>query len=92
MVCTEAGRTHISGWDTFPLPDIQDVIDLTVEIGSRVNSAIRPAGISANTSSLTDAERDIYLSDLSERYGLPAVDPLQGGVGPIVDHLGELFS
>ena len=92
VVCTEAGRTHISGWDSFPLPDIQDVIDLTVEIGSRVNPAIRPVGISANTSSLSEEERNTYLSDLSERYGLPAVDPLQGGVGPIVDHLGELYS
>ena len=74
------------------LPDIQEVIDLTVAIGSRVNQAIRPVGISVNTSSLSDEERNAYLSDLSERYGLPAVDPLQGGVGPIVEHLGELYS
>jgi uncharacterized NAD-dependent epimerase/dehydratase family protein len=88
VVCTEAGRTHIKGWDAFELPGIDQVIDRTISIGSGVNPAIRCVGISVNTSPLaTEQERLDYLDNLSRRYGLPAVDPLLTGVGAIVDSL-----
>lgn len=87
VVCTEAGRTHIEGWQSFPLPTIEAVIDRTVDIGRQVNPAIRCVGISSNTQHLSDLERGPYLHDLSNKYGLPAVDPLVTGVGPIVDLL-----
>lgn len=90
VVCTEAGRTHIAGWDNFPLPDISDVIERTIEIGAQYNPDIQPVGISVNTSSLNDAERMAYLRSLSEEYELPAVDPIKGGVGPIVNYLKKL--
>jgi uncharacterized NAD-dependent epimerase/dehydratase family protein len=47
-------------------------------------------GISVNTSRLDDAERVSYLAQLSEDYGLPAVDPIAIGVGPLVDFLTEV--
>jgi uncharacterized NAD-dependent epimerase/dehydratase family protein len=89
VVCTEAGRTRISGWDNFPLPDISEVIERTIEIGFSVNPRIKPVGISVNTSSLSDEEAQRYLRNLSHTYELPAVDPLRGGVGPIIDYLSE---
>ena len=89
VVCTEAGRTRISGWDNFPLPEISEVIERTIEIGFSVNPRIKPVGISVNTSSLSDEEAQKYLRNLSHTYELPAVDPLRGGVGPIIDYLNE---
>jgi len=89
VVCTEAGRSRISGWDNFPLPDISEVIERTVDIGFAVNPRIKPVGISVNTSSLSEEEAQKYLRNLSHSYELPAVDPLRGGVGPIVDYLNE---
>jgi uncharacterized NAD-dependent epimerase/dehydratase family protein len=88
VVCTEAGRTHIEGWQSFPLPSIEAVINRTIEIGSQVNPAIRCVGISSNTQRLSTQERGLYLEKLSSAHGLPAVDPLVTGVGPIVDALG----
>jgi uncharacterized NAD-dependent epimerase/dehydratase family protein len=88
VVCHEAGRTHIKSWDAFELPSIDQVIERTQDIGKQVNPDIRCVGISVNTSTLGgDDERERYLSDLSGRHGLPAVDPLFTGVGAIVDHL-----
>lgn len=87
VVCTEAGRTHISGWEHVPLPDIAEVIEATIDIGSRVNPAIRAVGISSNTSSLGEGEARGYLEDLSRRYGLPAVDPVRFGTSEIVGNL-----
>ena len=85
VVCTDANRETIVGWPDFALPSIQEIIDLTVRIGSVVNPDIRVVGISANTSALSDAERDDYLSRLSQEHGVPAVDSVATGVGPIVD-------
>ncbi len=87
VVCTDATRETIVGWPDFPLPSIQDVIDLTLRIGSVVNPAIRMVGISANTSGLEETQRAEYLSALSETYGVPAVDSVATGVGAIVDVL-----
>ena len=87
VVCTDATRETIVGWPDFPLPSIQDVIDLTLRIGSVVNPAIRVVGISANTSGLEEAQRAEYLRSLSETYAVPAVDSVATGVGAIVDVL-----
>ena len=88
VVCHEAGRTHIQGVDNFVLPTIAELIARTTDIGKQMNPAVRCVGISVNTSALpTDEERQAYLDNLSAEYGLPAVDPLLGGVGPIVDYL-----
>jgi len=91
VVCHEAGREMIVGWDGFPLPDIQEVIDRTKAIGSLTNPAIECVGISVNTSSLTDAERGAYLDALSKRYGLPCVDPLRGGTDSIIANLDTVM-
>lgn len=87
VVCTEAGRTHIEGWEDFELPSIHDLIDRTIAIGKTTNPAIRCVGISVNTQHLSEAVRAEYLDDLSRTHGLPAVDPLVTGVGAIVDFL-----
>jgi uncharacterized NAD-dependent epimerase/dehydratase family protein len=88
VVCHEAGRATIKGWDEFDLPTIDQVIERTTAIGQQVNPAISCVGLSVNTSTLaTDDERLTYLTNLSAHYGLPAVDPLFTGVGAIVDGL-----
>lgn len=89
VLCTDAGRTHIEGWPSFELPAIDMVIERTLDIGKQVNPSIRCVGISANTSMLGELERTEYLAQLSADYGLPAVDPIALGVGPIVDFLSE---
>jgi uncharacterized NAD-dependent epimerase/dehydratase family protein len=89
VVCTEAGRTHIKGWPSFELPSIGAVIQRTLDIGAQVNPSIRCVGISVNTSMLSELERAEYLAQLSSDYGLPAVDPIALGVGPLVDLLTQ---
>ncbi len=87
VVCTHATREHMAGWPDFPLPSIGEVIELTVLMAQRVNPAIRCLGISSNTSSLAPEERAPYLEGLAQRWSLPAVDPLHGGVEPLVSAL-----
>lgn len=63
----------------YKLPTIEDVIQLTITLGSRTNSAIRCGGVSYNTSAMDDAEATEFLSSESTRLGMPAADPMRGG-------------
>ena len=87
VVCTEALRTHIKGWPDFELPSIPSVIDRTIEIARSVNPEIRCVGISVNTSSLPEHDREAYLENLGTLYALPAMDPLVTGIDEVIDNL-----
>jgi uncharacterized NAD-dependent epimerase/dehydratase family protein len=90
VVCHEPTRTHMRGVD-FPLPSIQDVIDLTIQLGRLTNPAIRCVGIAVNTAALTDQEARALLADVEVQHGLPASDPVRFGVSAIVERLAIDF-
>lgn len=90
VVCHEPTRTHMRGVK-HPLPTIGEVIDLTIQLGRLTNPDIRPAGIALNTQALGDDEARTCLDGAGAEYGLPAVDPIRTGVGPIVDRLTEIY-
>jgi len=89
VVCHDATRTVVSGWEHYPLPTIAECIDLHLRAGRRTNPAIRCVGISVNTSGLPRAERERWLAELSAETGLPCVDPLVEGCGAIVDYINR---
>jgi len=91
VVCHEAGRENVEGFPDCPLPSIPKLIEQTIVCGSVTNTGIRCAGVSINTSRMQAAERDSHLRELAELTGLPCVDPVATGVGPIVDYLDENF-
>lgn len=91
VICHDATRTVVSGWEHYPLPSLQECIDLHLQIGKRTNAGIRCVGISVNTSSLPSDERRPWLDDLSKETGLPCVDPLIDGCSAIVRRIQTEF-
>ena len=87
VLCHDATRTAMSGWEHYAPPSIRESIDLHVVMGRRTNPDIRCVGISVNTSGLARTERTNYLASLSEETGLPCVDPLIEGCGTIVEYI-----
>jgi uncharacterized NAD-dependent epimerase/dehydratase family protein len=79
VVCHDPSRSEVMGLPGLPLPSIEEVVELTVVLGSRVNPAIRCGGISLNTAALSDEEAAAAIARTSARTGLPAADPLRGG-------------
>ena len=71
----------------YPIPELDEVIDDTLRMARRTNAKCFCAGVSVNTSSLSDFERDNYLSKLQSELGLPCVDPLAIGMSPIANFL-----
>ena len=91
VVCHAAGRQFVEAFPECKLPSIPKLIEHTIVCGSVTNSGIRCAGVSVNTSAMDAREREPHLRELSELTGLPCVDPVATGVGPIVDYLDENF-
>ena len=91
VVCHDPLRKTVSGWPDFPLPSIAEVIERTVAIGRLTNPLIRCVGISLNTSKVPADARAGALAKYAADTGLPTVDPLVEGVGPIVSRLLREF-
>jgi uncharacterized NAD-dependent epimerase/dehydratase family protein len=79
VVCHDAARTHVLGYPTYKLPTVQEVVDLTLRLGSRVNPNIRCGGVSLNTHSLNAAAAADLLARERAALGMPVADPMRGG-------------
>lgn len=79
VVCHDPGRTRLLGDEAFAVPAVEEIIELTVTLGSRTNSAIRCAGICLNTSAMDVESAALLLKLESARLGLPVADPIRRG-------------
>jgi len=79
VLCHDPARTHVLGYPAYPLPDLKDAIQTTLHLGARTNPAIRCAGVSLNTSPLSEREALALMERTSAEIGLPAADPIRGG-------------
>ncbi len=89
VVCHDPTRKVILGLEDFALPTVDEVIDLTIRLGSRTNPAIRCGWISLNTSAHDDEAAEALMAAERKRLGLPVADPIRGGAAfdALVDHI-----
>lgn len=92
VLCHDATRKVVSGWEHYPLPSIDDAIEQHLLMGKRTNPDIQFVGISVNTSKLPAEERRAYLDQLSNQTGLPCVDCMIDGCGAIVERIQQAFA
>ena len=79
VVCHEPGRQNLLGYPAYPLPSVEETIDLALRLGRRTSPAIRAGGISLNTGALEEqAARDLMEREAA-RLRLPVADPMRGG-------------
>lgn len=79
VLCHEWGRDRMVGLEDFPTPALDEAIDLHLRLARRTNPAVRCAGLSVNTSRLSDVQAREVLASCSNGLRLPAADPLRGG-------------
>ncbi|HEX5454201.1 MAG TPA: N-acetyltransferase DgcN [Stellaceae bacterium] len=87
VMCHEPTRTHMRGLPHYKLPDLKLCIARNIEAAQLTNPAVRCVGVSVNTAALEAAAARDYLARTEDRLGLPCVDAVRTGVGPIVDRL-----
>jgi uncharacterized NAD-dependent epimerase/dehydratase family protein len=88
VLCHDANRASIKdvGGD-FPIPSLDEFIELALSAARVTNPECICAGISVNTSGLQEKDRAAYLADLHRQHSLPVVDPVATGIAPIADFL-----
>lgn len=84
LLCHDPARLHIEDHPDFPIPPLEEVMDLHLRHARRVNPAARFVGIALNTSKMTQADAAVLLEATASRHGLPAVDPLRSDLTPVV--------
>lgn len=88
ILCHDAERLEIDESGSYlPIPQLDEVIDDALRLARRVRSQCFCAGVSVNTSSMNDFDRDNYLSKIQNELGLPCVDPVATGMSPIANFL-----
>ncbi len=87
VLCHEPTRTHVRALPDYPVPDMQDVMDMVLPHARLTNPDAKFVGVAVNTHNLDQAAAEAFLKDTEQRFGLPTVDPLRTGVGRIVDAL-----
>jgi uncharacterized NAD-dependent epimerase/dehydratase family protein len=90
VMCHEPTRTHMRGLPKSPLPDIADCIALNEKCARLTNPAAKVIGFAVNCAALDDAATERTLKELEDKFGMPAVDPVKRGVGPIVDIMATM--
>jgi len=90
VLCHDANRELIQGvGGDFPIPPIDECIELALSAARVTNPECVCAGISINTSGLHEKDRADYLADLHRQHSLPVVDPVATGIAPVADFLLE---
>jgi uncharacterized NAD-dependent epimerase/dehydratase family protein len=87
ILCHEPTRTHMRGLPDYPLPSLEALRDLSIEMARMVNPGARVTGASINTAAMAAAEARAYLDRVEQRLGLPTVDPFREGADRLVDAL-----
>jgi uncharacterized NAD-dependent epimerase/dehydratase family protein len=87
VMCHEPTRAHMRGLPHYKLPALRLCIERNVEAAQLTNPAVRCVGICVNTAAMDAGAARDYLRRTEHEQGLPCVDAVRTGVGPIVDRL-----
>ena len=87
VLCHDVMRESISSAATYPIPDLQECIDLNLQCARLTSPNVYCAGVSVNTSGLPEVQRQRYLDDLGAELGLPCIDPVFTGCLPVVEKM-----
>lgn len=79
VLCHEQGREHILGLPDYPIPSLEEAIEVHLLMARRTNPRVRCAGVSLNTSGLSDERARALLAQQRARLELPVADPVRGG-------------
>ncbi|WP_408959316.1 DUF1611 domain-containing protein [Natrinema sp. 74] len=87
VLCHEAGRETIHGYESFALPSIPTYVDLYESIAAPVAESEVVAG-TINTAGLEDDAAHTAVEEYADALGAPATDVLRFGTDDVLEALG----
>lgn len=92
VLCHDPRRVYNEDCLHILIPPLPEVIETHLTMGRLVNPNIRCGGISLNTQSMTDQERNDALARARDETGRIIFDPIATGVEEFVEYLEEASS
>ncbi|NRA46034.1 MAG: DUF1611 domain-containing protein [Oligoflexales bacterium] len=89
VLCHEPTRTHMRGLSHYPMPSLQECLDLSLSLARITNPEASCLGISVNTSRLNPESRKEVLQQIADETGLLAVDP-KLDITPLTERIHSL--
>jgi len=86
VLCHEAGREAIHGYESFELPAIETYVDLYEELAAPVSETEVVAG-ALNTSEYPETAAADAVADFSDAIDAPAADPIRQGTDELLEAL-----
>ncbi|MDG5775827.1 DUF1611 domain-containing protein [Haloarculaceae archaeon H-GB2-1] len=86
VLCHEAGRQAIHGYEDFEIPPPPSYVDLYERLAAPVREATVVGG-ALNTTGLDDDHAETAVRAYADAIDAPATDPVRHGVGPLLDAL-----
>jgi uncharacterized NAD-dependent epimerase/dehydratase family protein len=87
VLCHEPTRKHMRGLADYPIPGLEECMDLNLRVARLTNPGARFVGVAVNTAALGESEARAFLQRTERQLTLPAVDPVRDGVARIADQL-----
>lgn len=91
VLCHEPERPHMRGIPHHSLPSLEACMEANLSAARVSAPRTRFVGVAFNTRHLKAGAAADLMAATAERLGLPCVDPVRTGVGPIVDRLRADF-
>jgi len=90
VLCHDTRHKYIEDGLKVKIPPLPEVIEMYLVMGRLTNSKIRCSGISLNTESMSDDERNEVVTQVRDETGLIVFDPVATGAGDLIDYLVEI--
>ena len=90
VLCHDPTRKVLNGFDHVRVASLEEAIPFYLSAARLTNPRARFIGVSLNTSGLSDEDAAAVRRSTGEALNLPCVDPIRGGVEPIVAALEAL--
>ncbi|NOI28807.1 N-acetyltransferase DgcN [Vibrio coralliilyticus] len=90
VLCHEIGRPHIRHLPHCELPTIEATISANLAAAQLTNPNAQLAGISLNTSAISEEDAMALCADWQEQHQVPVTDPVRFGIDAIAAHVKTL--
>lgn len=90
VLCHDPTRRHVNGYPRYPMPSLEQAIDLYTRTARLTNPSATVVAVSLNTSKLDPDQSQRIISETETRLGLPCCDPVRSGLSRVVDALEAL--
>lgn len=87
VMCHEAGRSKVKDLSHYPIPDLEQCIELNLRVAGLTNPDVKLAGISLNCRLIGKQEGMREMARLEKQFSVPCFDPMITGTASLIENI-----